>query len=145
MENSVVSITERWRRHEKLPEEIESRLATLPELFASQGVRLAYLFGSLARGDNGNDVDVAILTDGDPAYLLRDDICEWLSTERVDVVDLRRASPVLRMEIVRTGDVLFATDGDVRLNFELETLRDYRDTAYMRDQQELLLRKRLDE
>lgn len=140
-----MSIAERWRRHEKLPEKIEGRLASLPELFASCGVRLAYLFGSLAHGGSGHDVDLAILTDGQPAHLLREDICEWLDTERVDVVDLRRAAPVLRMEIVETGTVLFAADDMIQLTFELATLREYRDSAYMRQQQELFLRRRLGE
>ena len=138
-----MSIAERWRRHEKLPEEIEERLVSLPELLASRGVRLAYLFGSLAHGKIGNDVDLAILTDADPPYRLRNDICAWLDTERLDIVDLRRASPVLRMEVIQTGRLLYAADEAIRLDFVLETLRDYRDTAYLRQQQERLLRRRL--
>ncbi|MFW6097231.1 MAG: type VII toxin-antitoxin system MntA family adenylyltransferase antitoxin [Chloroflexota bacterium] len=138
-----MSISERWRHHETLPEEIRQRLQTLPDLLRARGVRLAYLFGSLAHAGSGQDVDIALLTIEEPAYQLRDAITQWLDTERVDIIDLRRASPVFRMEIIETGVPLYEADDDVRLDFELRTMREYRDTAYLRRQQETLLRSRL--
>lgn len=138
-----MSIAERWRHHEPLPENIRESLRTLPELLRTQQVRLAYIFGSLASDSSGQDVDLALLTVDIPAYQLREAITQWLDTDRVDIIDLDRASPVLRMEIIETGVPLYEADDDIRLDFELRTMREYRDTAHLRRQQEALLRSRL--
>ncbi len=71
-------------------------------------------------------------------------ITECLGTERLDLVDLRRASPVLRFEILRTGQLLYAADQALSERFELATLRVYRDTAWLRRQQRAYLRERME-
>lgn len=139
-----MAAAERWRKFADLPDNIQDAVAQLPSLLAREGVLLAYLFGSLVEGRPANDVDLALLMAEDrPPYRLRDAITEHLGTERVDIVDLRRASPVLRFEIISTGQLLYAADGDVQLAFELEALRLYKDTAYLRRQQEQLLKERM--
>jgi hypothetical protein len=62
----------------------------------------------------------------------------------VDLVDLRQASPVLRFEILRTGRLLYAADPLVAERFELDTLRLYRDTAWLRRQQREYLQERME-
>jgi len=57
-----MSIWERWRRFRPLPEDIQRRLTNLKPLFAKEGILLAYLFGSLCRGKDGEDVDLALLS-----------------------------------------------------------------------------------
>lgn len=139
-----MSTAERWLRFRELPEDIVERLARLPAVFDQEGVLLAYLFGSLAEGRPAHDVDLALLMPEDrQVFRLRDEITRLLDTQRLDLVDLRRASPLFRFEIIRSGRVLYAADDDQQLDFELATLRLYRDTAYMRRQQEKILRKRL--
>jgi predicted nucleotidyltransferase len=137
-----MGITERWKRFRKLPPDVQQRLEQLPALLKREGVSLAYLFGSLSQGRKGNDVDLAILVRDAPAFRLREAIVEHLGTERVDLVDLKRASPVLRLEILRTGRLLYAADEQTRERFELATLHLYRDTRPLRRQQREYLRRR---
>lgn len=138
-----MSIAERWKGFRELPSDIEQKLKGLPDLLEREGVSLAYLFGSIAQGRSGQDVDLAIMVEDGPAFRLREDIVEWLGTERIDLVDLRRASPVLRFEIIRTGHPLWAVDEDTLERFELATLQAYRDTHPLRHQQRYYLRRRM--
>jgi predicted nucleotidyltransferase len=138
-----MSNPERWLKFAQLPADILAKLEHLPVIFEQHGVELAYLFGSLARGEVGKDVDLAILTQAEPAYRLRAEIIECLDTERLDLVDLRRASPSLRFEIIRTSRLLYCTDEETVERFEIDTLHQYRDTAYLRRQQMEYLRKRV--
>ena len=90
---------ERWKRFPDLPEDLEKRLEQLVEALPEMGVAMAYVFGSLARsgtdGAKANDVDLALLCDEQPAFRLRRKLQDLLGTERLDLVDLRKASPVL--------------------------------------------------
>ena len=138
-----MSISERWYKFSELPSDIEQRLAQLIPLLKQEGVQSAYLFGSLGRGQLGHDVDLAILTRGEPVFHLREAVTQCLGTERLDLVDLRRASPVLRFEILRTGQLLYAAEPALIERFEMDTLRLYRDTAWLRRQQRDYVRERM--
>lgn len=105
-----------------------------PEIFASAGVRLAYLFGSRAAGQPApqSDADVAILL-GEPQDL--EGICravtdlEWAVGRTLGcaahVIPLNGASALLCFEAIRHGQVLFAADETERIEFEVRTLREY--------------------
>jgi predicted nucleotidyltransferase len=138
-----MGIAERWKRFRELPPDISQTLERLIPLFRRKGVLLAYLFGSLGQEKKAQDVDLAILTQGDPAFRLREEIGECLGTERLDLVDLRNASPVLRFEVIRTGRPLFISDEKALNDFELETLHLYRDTAPLRHRQRGDLKRRM--
>ena len=138
-----MGIPERWTKFPELPPNIKQNLAQLIPLLEREGVQLAYLFGSLSQSQEGHDIDLAILTQREPAFRLRAAITRCLGTERVDLVDLRRASPMLRFEILRTGQLLYAADQALGERFELATLRVYRDTAWLRRQQRTYLQERM--
>jgi predicted nucleotidyltransferase len=136
---------ERWKRFADLPEDLGVRLAQLPALFEDRGVLLAYLFGSLATDDpSPGDVDLAVLTAEEAAYMLRTDLQRALGTQRLDLVDLRKASPLLRFHIIRDGRLLYARDDETLNGFELDTLHLYRDTAPLRRRHREILRERMD-
>lgn len=90
------------------------------------------------------DVDLAVLTAEEPAYEFRDDLQRALGTQRLDLVDLRRASPLLRFHVVRDGRLLYALDDGTLNRFELDTLHLYRDTAPLRRRHREILRERMD-
>ncbi|GAB4419648.1 MAG: hypothetical protein Fur0044_16130 [Anaerolineae bacterium] len=138
-----MSIAERWQRFEKLPADVRQNLEKLVPLFEEKGVLLAYLFGSLSRHQPGNDVDIAILTRAESVFRLRAAISDILGTERVDLVDLRNAPPILRFEILCSGQLLYAVDEATQEQFELASLHLYRDTSPLRRQQEVSLRERI--
>jgi predicted nucleotidyltransferase len=137
-----MAIKERWQGFRELPPDVEQRLGRLIPLFEREGVLLAYLFGSLAQGREAHDVDLALLVRDQPAFRLRMPIADCLQTERVDLVDLRDAPPVLRFEIVRTGRLLYAADEEEQERFEMATIHLYRDTRFLRCQQRQYLRER---
>jgi len=134
---------ERWKRLKQLPCDIKQRLEELIPLFKREGVSLVYLFGSLAKGLPGNDIDLAVLGRNKPIYQLREKIVDTLGTERIDLVDLESASPLLRFEVISTGRALYVTDETQRERFELATLHLYRDTALLRLRQEEYLKGRM--
>ena len=143
-----MGIPERWKRHNPLPTDIEERLESLAPLLEKKGVLLAYLFGSLAtKGEKGprqpGDVDLAVLTKEGPAWELQEALVESLGTDRLDLVDLRRASPVLRFEILCSGRPIYISNEDIRERYEMETLHLYRDTEPMRRRQREALKERM--
>jgi predicted nucleotidyltransferase len=120
-------------------------------LFEKEGVLLAYLFGSLAqKGEKlsrprpPGDVDLAILTKEGPAYNLLEAIIDVLGTDRLDLVDLRKASPVLRFEVLRSDRPIYVSDEDLRERYEMETIHLYRDTEPMRRRQREVLKERME-
>jgi predicted nucleotidyltransferase len=138
-----MSNPERWARFRKLPPNIKQRLDQLIPLFEQEKVRLVYLFGSLSQGEAGHDVDLAILTEEKSAFYLWALITDGLETERVDLVDLRDASPSLRFEIIRTGQLLYEAEEGISQDFEMSTLRLYKDMSWLRRRQEKILRERI--
>lgn len=118
-------------------------------------VVVAYLFGSVARGRAGtlSDIDVAILVDeslirpmryGYRANVLTD-LMGRLHTNKVDLVVLNKASPLLAHEVVRNGKLVFCRDPDRRVAFETDAFRRYVDTEPLRRIQAQYLERRIAE
>ena len=119
---------------------------TCPEDFLDLGdiaaeipdLGLLVLFGSAARGRRGarSDVDVAVLTssvaDLDAMYL---SLAPRLKTDRLDIVDLRRAGPLLAFEVARSGLVLFERSPGLFRQFQSLAWRRYADSRKLRDAQ----------
>ncbi|NLA25883.1 MAG: nucleotidyltransferase domain-containing protein [Firmicutes bacterium] len=134
---------ERWQRFQPLPDDIGQKLKKLNPFFNEEGVLLVYLFGSLAKGLPGNDIDLAILGGSKPVYRLRERLAEKLGTERIDLIDLESASPLLRFEIISTGCTLYVADELLHEEFKLYTLHQYRDTAPLRRRQSEYFKERM--
>jgi predicted nucleotidyltransferase len=109
--------------------------ARLAPLLARPGLRLAVLFGSTAAGRArvSSDVDIGVLYDGDPEAL-RQEAVRLLGTDRIDLVDLRRASPLLAMAVAKTGRVLH--EGETAAFASFASLRRFNDTAKLRQARE---------
>ena len=137
-----MGVKERWKRFRPLPEDITQKLSTLDPIFKRHSVRLTYLFGSLAQGETGEDVDLALWVDERGWEGLRREITQTLDTERMDLLNLATASPVMRFEVVRNGVLIYKQSEDLENTFELRTIQEYRDTAYLRRKQREVLRER---
>lgn len=116
--------------------DIKDRLAPL---FDDEGLSLIILFGSMASGavHAQSDVDIAFL------YGRKVDILELtnrasmlLGTDRIDVVDLRHAAPLLKFAVARTGQILYERSPGVFSDFYSLAFRRYIDTKKLRDAQE---------
>lgn len=138
-----MSMKQRWYKFKPLPQDIRARLDRLHRLFHQEGVLLAYLFGSLAEKDSGDDVDLAVLPGKENLADLREKVWDALGTQRLDLVNLRSASPLLRFQVVKNGRLLYKRSEDIENTFELATLREYKDTAYMRKRQAKILEERI--
>jgi hypothetical protein len=144
-----MGIPERWFGHIPLPEDVETCIERMVPLFEREGVLLAYIFGSLSNKEgNGDkephDVDLGILTWEGSAHRLHDEITKILGTDRLDLIDLRMADPMLRFEILKKGRPIYTTGKDCQEDFILMTLQEYRDTAPMRRRQNQCLRRRME-
>lgn len=135
--------------------DIRPFLPELQRLFREHQVTLAYLFGSQATGKAGplSDVDIAVLfADGlssSTRFHLRCRlIAELMGVFRrndVEVVDLAEASPLLRNQVRRYGQLLYCQDDRQRVRFQTEALRDYLDTRPIRQVQQYYLIKKIRE
>jgi predicted nucleotidyltransferase len=100
------------------PDEIARRLAAA--LLPRAEVQEAYLFGSVARGDEQahSDVDVAVYVAGSAldrpgfgyAAELGSDLQRALGRSDVDIVILNQAPPVLYHAVLRDGERLLSRD-----------------------------------
>jgi len=94
------------------------------------GVWAIYLFGSRARGDAlaDSDYDIALLgpkpLDPVERWKLQEEIAAAVHAN-VDLVDLRRASAVLRVQVLKDALVLFDGARADRDLFEATALSDY--------------------
>ncbi len=91
---------------------------------------VAYCFGSTVTGAThaGSDVDLAVLTPRPLEGERRFEIAGRLEAELrrgVDLVDLRAAPTVLRMQVISTGTVIVVQDEKARVEFEDLTYSQY--------------------
>ena len=97
---------------------------------ASPGTVAIYVFGSRARGDENraSDEDLAFLTRAPLDSVARFDLQERIAARlhaSVDLVDLRAASTVMRVQVLEHGIVLFEGDATERAEFEAVALGAY--------------------
>lgn len=96
-------------------------------------ISLAVLFGSTARGTAGStsDVDLAVWLDTEAVNRLWDiDLAAGAAMRRpVDLVDLRRAPPLLRLQIARHGIVLVEAEPGRWSRFKAQAMIDWWDWA----------------
>jgi len=118
-------------------------------------VRVAYLFGSQARGQAGplSDVDVAVLLDEnltpaeaqDLQLRLMTDLADALGRDDVDVIVLNYASLVLCHQVLKSGRILLCRDETARFRFTFKTNRDYLDAVPMYELHRAYQRRRIKE
>lgn len=130
--------------------DLEEALAKLKGLFRQKETALAYLFGSYAQAESraASDIDLAVLLDHRGAELyaayreLLLGVREALGTERFDLLLLNGASPSLQFEVVSRGRLIHAVDEQVLNTFEMDVIRRFQDTAYLRAVQNDYLKRR---
>ncbi|MBI3392872.1 MAG: nucleotidyltransferase domain-containing protein [Nitrospirae bacterium] len=114
---------------------IETLRGSLAPLANDPMIRLVVLFGSVAGGapELAHDIDLAFLMDGRIDIVgLTNKISPLLREDAVDIVDLRRASPLLAARVALQGVPLFErTQGEFAC-FRSLAWRRYVDTAKLR-------------
>jgi predicted nucleotidyltransferase len=109
-------------------------------LSKQEHVRLAYLFGSVAKGKAGklSDIDIAVLLDEslnkkqrfDLQLELISDISKLLKTDKIDLVVINEAPLSLKFEIIKANYPLFIRDKIEKIDFEQMVMSRYLDRRY---------------
>src|SRR5437899_4571195 len=126
----------------------------LNQLFTQSPVNAAYLAGTLtSRTSFGHlsDVDIAILlmqqikSDQFLDYQLYffSELAKRLESENIDVVILNQASLLLKLHVIKYGQILFSRDEKQRISFETKAVMDYLDFKKLDDIQNQALSRRL--
>lgn len=91
---------------------------------------LIYIFGSISKDKmrKDSDIDIAILTDRQideyKLFILSQKLADVLKRE-VDLVDLRKASSVFKVQIIKTGKLIYNSDNLRKMYFQMRAMRDY--------------------
>jgi hypothetical protein len=96
------------------------------------GVRLAVLFGSVARGESGpdSDLDLGVLFEpGLESAAALEVALARAAGRRLDLVRLDVAPPLLRFEIARDGRVLLEREPHAWVDFRARAMTDWWDWA----------------
>jgi len=126
----------------------------LNQLFTQSPVNAAYLAGSLStRTSFGHltDVDIAILlmeqikSDQFLDYQLYffSELAKRLESDSIDVVILNQASLLLKLQVIKYGQILFSRDEKSRVAFETKAVMDYLDFKKFDEIQNQALSRRL--
>ena len=122
-------------------EEVRNKLSPL---FQDKGLQLVVLFGSVASGKvhKRSDIDLAFLFDKQADILaLTNHVIRLLHNDQVDVVDLRRASPLLKYSAVKSGRLLYERAPGIFNEFYSLAFRRYVDTKKLRDAQAVAIQQ----
>ncbi|MCL6087808.1 MAG: nucleotidyltransferase domain-containing protein [Actinobacteria bacterium] len=122
--------------------EIFSNLESIKKIFQESGVVLAYIFGSAAKKGltKLSDIDFAVFLDktiSQSKYykirlLLLDRLDRVIKNKPLDVAILNNATPLLVQLVILQGKILFCQDEDLRVNFQLKSLKEFDDALYLR-------------
>jgi uncharacterized protein YutE (UPF0331/DUF86 family)/predicted nucleotidyltransferase len=126
----------------------------LNQLFTQSPVNTAYLAGTLSsRTAFGHltDVDIAILlmeqikSDQFLDYQLYffSELAKRLESDNIDVVILNQASLLLKLQVIKYGQILFSRDEKRRISFETKAVMDYLDFKKLDEIQNQALSRRL--
>ncbi len=128
--------------------------ALLNQLFTQSPVNAAYLAGSLStRTSFGHlsDVDIAILlmdqikADQFLDYQLYffSELAKRLESDTIDVVILNQSSLLLKLQVIKYGQILFTRNEKQRVSFESKAVMDYLDFKKFDEIQNQALSRRL--
>ena len=110
----------------------------LSPMFQGKGLLLILLFGLVVSGKIHKKaiIDLAFLFDKPIDILaLTNKVIRLLHTDRVDVVDLKRANPLLKFSAVKSGSLLYEREPGTFNGFYSLAFRMYIDTRKLRDAQ----------
>lgn len=142
-----MAVAEKWKGYKELPDDASDKLNRLTDFWKKEkNVTLVYLFGSLAEKKKANDIDLAVLFNKKLSYKniseLSEKLYKRIGTQRIDIVDLMRASPVFKFNIIAGGKLLFKRQTDTANDFELRVIKEHMDTKYLRKVQRWFLEKK---
>lgn len=122
------------------------------DIFKKHKVKLAYLFGSRAKGNavKTSDFDIAVLFKEPPAdpLALRESMNLSLELSKflpnkIDVISLHYAPLLLKYEVIAHNRILYCEGENERINFEVSVIKEYIDEEPIRNLYNEALYKRI--
>lgn len=127
-------------------------LSKIKNVFFKHNVELAYLFGSQARKKTTplSDVDFAVLFNvqvppqeyGDLQARIISELMLILKRSDIDVVALNNTTPLMKFLVINQGEIVFCSNNQARVKFEVEARREYFETEPIRRIQNEAFKKR---
>ena len=145
-QSSLLVLSEkRYNGQEKGPKirsngtQMNPKLARSLKIFFAQRkeILLAFLFGSFAKRQArpSSDVDIGVLFSTVPQMNMLNDLTDDLSSllrKEVDLAILNDASPILKMQVLKSGILLYAKDKKYYHQFFVDTVNQYDDLKQIR-------------
>ena len=117
--------------------EMEARLIEFGK--SHEEILALYLFGSFLTSDAPEDIDVALLLHPQPdndifktRIRLSHSLCRYTAIDDIDLLLLQTADPIIRMQVLRHGKLLFSNDERYLQKFIIQTLGAYYDLKQVR-------------
>jgi predicted nucleotidyltransferase len=145
-------------RNRKIRIDVSSIEQDLQDFFINRSeITLAYVFGSLMNKSKEyvHDIDIAVfvipaelkkLNQATPyGYMaqLSSEFAHRLRCDRIDLVILNAAPPVLLKEVISKGKPIYCASDVERIKFEISALQRHADTSHLRKIKRLYMRKRI--
>lgn len=111
----------------------------IDKLVRVYGIKLIYIFGSYAKGENraDSDLDIAVYFDSEVDGFVKLDILDELvgifNREDIDLVILNNVDEVLKFQVIKYGKVVYMEDLVTKVTFESRVMSEYMDREYFRE------------
>lgn len=129
----------------------EKLIEQLKRILSKQPIKLAYLYGSYARGQErkNSDIDIAIVLEnpqGKTVFGSPADVSVYIPGTEIDlrVIDLE-SEPVFLNLVLKDKVLLFAKDERIRTDFEVRAMKKFFDTEHLRKLNYYYLKKSLED
>ena len=127
-------------------QEIDALTSAAAKVLAEGPFVAAYLYGSVARGQPANDIDIAVLFSGAVDWRLVETVAAKLQSAvpgmEMDVRPLNRAHPRFCANVLREGKLLVERDRKARLEFEARAIVEWLDFKPVWERQRQLMFER---
>jgi predicted nucleotidyltransferase len=125
------------------------------QLEGIEDIACAYLFGSIVTGHmtEESDIDIAVLLNtqdnirryAEISRLLSEQLVRALSTDKVDLVILNTADPLLRFEVAVKGKLIFERQLEAADNFKIKAIKMHMDSEKFYELDKQAIKKFLSE
>ncbi|MPM85197.1 hypothetical protein SDC9_132275 [bioreactor metagenome] len=119
--------------------EIEKAMSEhMHNLISHYGIKLIYIFGSYAKGENREDSDLDIAMyfhneiDGFRKLDILDKLVEIFDREDIDLVILNNADEVLKFQVIKYGNLMYMENLATKVIFEARVMSEYMDMEHFR-------------
>lgn len=113
--------------HSLRPQQIQMIQSFLEEKLKPS---MIWLFGSAVREtlNPESDIDLAFFSDGDfdgyQVFMVAQELASMIGKE-IDLIDLKKASTVMKAQIIGKGKLIYQQDNRQRMIFEMKAFKEY--------------------